>query len=114
MNAGVNLELEEARVGHRMVLGLSGEVDLASVAVLQAAVDRVRTCGAAEVWIDLSHVEFIDSTGLSALVAARRTLVPARSLVLICPEGPALRVIRIAGLDRVFTIHPDRPAAHAG
>jgi anti-anti-sigma factor len=110
----VTLQLEEARVGHRMVLALCGEVDLASVAVLHAAVDRVQTCGAAEVWIDLSAVEFIDSTGLSALVAARRGLVPERAFVLICPEGPALRVIQIAGLDRVFTIRPDRAAAHAG
>lgn len=114
MTTRVNLRLEEVRVGHRLVLGLAGEVDLGSVAILQSAVERVRTCGAAEVWIDLSRVEFIDSTGLSALVAARRVLVPERSLVLICPEGPALRVIRIAGLDRVFTIHPDRAAAHAG
>jgi anti-sigma B factor antagonist len=110
----VTLRLEEVRVGHRRVRGLRGEVDLASVAVLHAAVERVRTCGAAEVWIDLSGVEFIDSTGLSALLAARRALVPERALVLICPDGPALRVIRIAGLDRVFTIRPDRAAAHAG
>lgn len=110
----MTLRLEEVRVGHRLVLGLRGEVDLASVAVLHAAVERVRTCGAAEVWIDLSGVEFIDSAGLSALVAARRLLVPERALVLICPDGPALRVIRIAGLDRVFTIRPDRAAAHAG
>jgi anti-anti-sigma factor len=110
----VNLQLEEVRVGHRLVLALDGEVDLASVAVLHAAVERVRTCGAAEVWIDLSRVGFIDSTGLSALLAARRMLVPERALVLICPDGPPLRVIRIAGLDRVFTIHPDRAAAHAG
>ena len=110
----MTLQLEEARVGHRLVLGLRGEVDLASVAVLHAAVERVRTCGAAEVWIDLSDVEFIDSTGLSALVAARRLVVPERGLVLICPDGPALRVIQVAGLDRVFTIRPDRAAAHAG
>jgi anti-sigma B factor antagonist len=111
----VALQLEEARVGHRLVLGLRGEVDLASVPVLHAAVDRVRTCGAAEVWIDLTRVEFLDSTGLSALVAARRVLVPERALVLICPEdGPALRVIRIAGLDGAFAIRPDRAAAHAG
>jgi anti-anti-sigma factor len=110
----VALLLEEVRVGHRLVLALRGEVDLASVAVLQAAVDRVRTCGAAEVWIDLTAVEFIDSTGLSALVAARRGLVPDRSLMLICPDGPALRVIKVAGLDRVFVIRPDRAAAHAG
>jgi anti-sigma B factor antagonist len=84
------------------------------VAVLHAAVERVRTCGAAEVWIDLSRVGFIDSTGLSALLAARRGLAPERPLVLICPDGPPLRVIRVAGLDRVFTIRPDRAAAHAG
>lgn len=111
---GDTLQLEEIRVGHRLVLALAGEVDLASVAVLKTAVDRVRTCGAAEVWIDLTRVEFIDSTGLSALVAARRTIVPERALVLICPPGPAMRVIEVAGLDRVFTIRPDRAAAHAG
>jgi anti-anti-sigma factor len=110
----VTLQLEQVRVGHRLVLALRGEVDLASVAVLHAAVERVRTCGAAEVWIDLSRVEFIDSTGLSALLAARRGLAPERPLVLICPDGPPLRVIRVAGLDRVFTIRPDRAAAHAG
>jgi anti-sigma B factor antagonist len=110
----VTLRLEEARVGHRLVLALRGEVDLASVAVLHAAVERVRTCGAAEVWIDLAKVGFIDSTGLSALLAARRVLVPERRLLLICPAGPALRVIQVAGLDRVFTIRPDRAAAHAG
>jgi anti-sigma B factor antagonist len=114
MTAAVSLRLEEIRVGHRLVLALRGEVDLASVGVLHAAVQRVQTCGAAEVWIDLSRVPFIDSTGLSALLAVRRVLVPERSMVLICPEGPALRVIRVAGLDRVFTIRPDRAAAHAG
>jgi anti-sigma B factor antagonist len=110
----VALRLEEVRVGHRMVLALCGEVDLASVAVVHAAVERVRTCGAAEVWIDLTRVGFIDSTGLSALLAARRALIPERELVLICPTGPALHVIEVAGLDRIFTIRPDRASAHAG
>jgi anti-sigma B factor antagonist len=108
------LQVEEVRVGHRLVLSLCGEVDLASAGALQRAVDRVRTCGAAEVWIDLPRVGFIDSTGLSALVAARRSLTPDRELVLICPTGPALHVIELAGLDRIFKIRPDRASAHAG
>jgi anti-sigma B factor antagonist len=111
---GAALQLEEVRVGHRLVLSLAGEVDLSSVGRLHQAVERVRTCGAAEVWIDLTRVGFIDSTGLSALVAARRALIPDRELVLICPTGPALHVIEIAGLDRIFTIRPDRASAHAG
>jgi anti-sigma B factor antagonist len=108
------LRMEELRVGPRLVLALAGEVDLASVAVLHTAVERVRTCGAAEVWIDLTQVEFLDSTGLSALIAARRAVEPERALVLICPRGAARRAIEVAGLDRVFTIRPDRAAAHAG
>jgi anti-sigma B factor antagonist len=111
---GAVLQLEEIRVGHRLVLSLAGEVDLSSVGMLHQAVERVRTCGAAEVWIDLTRVGFIDSTGLSALVAARRALIPDRRLVLICPTGPALHVIELAGLDRIFTIRPDRASAHAG
>jgi anti-sigma B factor antagonist len=110
----VALQVEELRVGHRLVLSLAGEVDLGSVAVLDRAVQRLRTCGAGEVWIDLTRVGFIDSTGLSALVAARRALIPDRQLVLVCPTGPALHVIEVAGLDRIFTIRPDRAAAHAG
>jgi anti-sigma B factor antagonist len=114
MAGGAVLQVEEVRVGHRLVVSLAGEVDLASVGALQRAVDRVRTCGAAEVWIDLTRVGFIDSTGLSALLAARRALIPERELVLICPTGPALHVIEVAGLDRIFTIRPDRASAHAG
>jgi anti-sigma B factor antagonist len=108
------LQVQEIRVGHRLVLSLAGEVDLASVAVLHHAVERVRSCGAAEVWIDLTQVGFIDSTGLTALVDARRALIPDRQLVLICPTSPALHVIEIAGLDRIFTIRPDRASAHVG
>jgi anti-sigma B factor antagonist len=113
MNGAV-LQVEEIQVGPRLVLSLAGEVDLASVGALHRAVQRVRTCGAAEVWIDLTRVGFIDSTGLSALVAARRALIPDRALVVICPTGPALHVIEVAGLDRIFTIRPDRASAHAG
>jgi anti-sigma B factor antagonist len=110
----VTLLVEELRVGSRVVLSLAGEVDLASVAILDRAVQRLRNCDAAEVWIDLTRVGFIDSTGLSVLVAARRALIPDRQLVLICPTGAALHVIEVAGLDRIFTIRPDRAAAHAG
>ena len=106
-----HLRLEELRVGHRLVLALAGEVDLASVAVVQAAVDRLRSCGAAEVWIDLSRVGFIDSTGLSALISARRALVPERSLMLICPDGPALRNVEAAS-HAARQLYPDGRALH--
>jgi len=55
--------------GASMRLALTGELDLAAVPVLDA---RLADARAAErtVCLDLSNLEFIDSTGLQALVRA--------------------------------------------
>jgi anti-sigma B factor antagonist len=65
--------------------------------------------------LDLSGVAFLDSTGLSAIVAARR-LARARAgeLRVVCPSGSALRVIRMTRLDHVLAVFPSQDAALAG
>jgi anti-anti-sigma factor len=108
------LEVDEIRIGHRVVLALSGELDLATAPALQASLDEAVESGGADLWIDLSDVTFMDSTGLRALLATRRQLrVNSTSLAIICPEGPVRRVFTVAGLDDEFSIHTDRAAAHA-
>jgi anti-sigma B factor antagonist len=54
------------------VLTLSGELDLASAPQLQRAFDRAEASGSRHVVVDLSGLEFIDSSGLRLLVAAHR------------------------------------------
>jgi anti-sigma B factor antagonist len=65
--------------------------------------------------LDLSAVAFLDSTGLSALVASRR-LARSRGaeLRLVCPAGSALRVIRMTRLDAVLEVYASQEAALAG
>lgn len=106
------LGLFESRVGRRVVLAAKGEIDIASVDGLRNALEGAVKSGAAEIWLDLTHVEFMDSTGLTALVAAHRR-VSSGGFVVICPDGPVRRLMAIAGLDRVIPIHPSRAAAHA-
>jgi anti-sigma B factor antagonist len=105
------LKIVEHRVGHRLLLAPRGEIDLASVATLRSALEHGSAAGVAEVWLDLSDVEFMDSTGLTALLEAHRNGV-AR-LTLICPPGPVRRLLDIAGFDRVLPIHDSRAAAQA-
>jgi anti-anti-sigma factor len=107
------LGLLESRVGRRVVLAAKGEIDIASVDGLRNALAGAANSGAAEVWLDLTHVEFMDSTGLTALVEAHRRL-SSGGFVVICPEGPVRRVMTVAGVDRVIPVHPSRSAAHAG
>lgn len=108
------IEVEQIRVGHRIVLAVSGELDVATAGALSASLEAAIEAGGAEIWVDLSEVAFMDSTGLRVLLDARRRLrAKAKTLAVICPLGPVRRVFTVAGLDREVDIYGDRAAAHA-
>jgi len=64
--------------------------------------------------VDLSRVEFIDSTGLGALIGAQRRAKEFDGDVrLVVKEGQILRLLRITGLLKVFGVYADVAAAIA-
>jgi len=62
--------------------------------------------------IDLSGVEFMDSSAIGSLITIRNRLLPTGGQVALCSiaEGVA-KVLRIADLSKVFAIYPDEAAA---
>ena len=97
-----------AQEGETAVVSLEGDVDLQSSpdvrGVLLEAVER-----SARVVVDLSAVGYIDSSGIAALVEAlqrSRQRKDRAALALAAVSDPVLRVLKLARLDRVFTIHP--------
>jgi len=74
--------------------------------------DRMREIAAGSpdrVILDLSRVEFLDSSGLGAVIAVMKMLGPERRLELAA-LGPAVeRVVRLTRMDTVFTIHAEAP-----
>lgn len=92
------------RSGIRHVVTPYGEIDLATAGELRDAIEQAYA-GAAEVWVDLSRVEFMDSTGLSTLVEAHRI----GPLTVICPEGSPRRVLQVSGVDQVLRVVAARP-----
>jgi len=78
-----------------------GELDLASVESLRAALDGIR--GVGRLVLDLRGLSFIDCTGLSVLVAVhKRAQRDGFQLTLVAPEAPADRALRLSGLDRAL------------
>ncbi len=61
--------------------------------------------------LDLSQVEFIDSSGLGATVAAMKMLAPIAPLELVALQPPVARLFSLTRLEDVFTIHADRASA---
>ncbi len=81
------------------VLGVTGEVDLATAPQLARAIGDV--LGAEQrLCLDLSGVAFMDSTGLRELVKAHNTVDEVGGTLVIVPGGgPVAKLLAITGLE---------------
>lgn len=96
------------------VVALTGEVDLYTAPDLKQELVRLVDGGARQVVVDLSDTSFIDSTTLGVLISGVKRLRPdGGRLELVVTDRNIAKVFEITGLDRVFSIHPDRRAALA-
>ena len=96
----------DSRVGDVATrLRLHGELDAATAPLLEASIGEAAARGVAEVIVDCSELAFIDSSGLSVLVANHKRLEESGCCLVVesAPPG-ALRLFQIAGIDRVLTI----------
>jgi anti-anti-sigma factor len=105
-------EVEDSPVGRAPGIAVRGEVDLATVAVLGEALDAAIRQSEGALILDLSDVDFIDSSGLHALLRARGLLGREdRSLGVICGPGPARRALEVAGIMDLFLLYGSREEA---
>jgi anti-sigma B factor antagonist len=98
-------------VGDARVVKLAGELDLYNAGEVREALSRAAADGPQRIVVDLSEVEFIDSTALGVLIEARTKLDNRRALMLAAPALETRRVLEISGLDRLFTVHQSVPEA---
>jgi anti-sigma B factor antagonist len=89
------------------LLILSGELDLASAPLVVEAADLVGQTAAPDVIVDLSGLQFIDATGLSALIEVREHLAgKGRTMSLRGTPTCVHRVLKITGLTDGFLHEP--------
>lgn len=102
-----DFNVEVSRDERGVVISVSGELDLATSPVLDAAL--IRAGAAAErVTLDLRKVSFMDSTGLSVLVKAQRHATESdQPLVVMTGNDQVLRLLNLTGVaDRLTLITP--------
>lgn len=107
----------------QVTLGRAGDALVISVmeSRLDAAValtfkDIVRELTATEgcpVILDLSLVDFIDSSGLGAVVGVMKLLGPERPLEIAGLTPGVRKLFRLTRMDTVFKIHDTVPVTHA-
>ena len=90
------------------VISASRDLDLATAAELCARIDEARRAGHKRLLIDLTQLEFCDSSGLRALIrAAEEVRASAGRLVLVPPlAGPVVRLFTLTGADEHLPLRP--------
>jgi anti-sigma B factor antagonist len=97
------------------VLRIAGEVDVYSAPQLRERVIQLLADGVRHIVADLREVDFLDSTGLGALVGSLRRLRERDGeLKLVTASGRIPQLFRLTGLVRVFDLHPSVQEAITG
>ena len=88
-----------------VTLTVHGEMDLASSQLLRMKLDDAEKSRPRRIVVDLAGVEFMDSTGLYALVRAnRRAEYRGHVFALINVSPPVRRLLSLTGGDAVLRI----------
>jgi anti-sigma B factor antagonist len=101
------------REGDACVVKLGGDLDLYNAPQVRQALMEACEDAPGRVVVDLSEVEFVDSTALGVLIEARTRLNNRRAFLLAAPGLETRRALEISGLDRHFTVHESVPEALA-
>lgn len=80
-------------------------IDAAIAIQFKDAIRELANGSTPRVVLDMSAVEFLDSSGLGALVAAMKQLGPNRSLELAALSKNVKKVFQLTRMDKVFTLH---------
>lgn len=97
------------------VIALGGEVDVYTSPRLKQEMVDLLNKGTARLIIDLSAVEYLDSTGLGVLIGGlKRARERDGDLRLICDNLRILRIFEITGLTKIFDIYRSEAEALEG
>ncbi|MEI6229479.1 MAG: STAS domain-containing protein [Actinomycetes bacterium] len=88
------------------VVTVVGEVDVYTAPTLDEALSATLAEGNTCVVVDMTGVDFLDSTGLSVLVKALKRIREADgSLDVVVSVDRVAKVFRLTGLDKVIPLH---------
>ena len=101
----ISVDLSTRERDRQVIVALRGALDVADAVSVAAALTAV-AARQRDIIIDLAGLEFIDSSGVAALVRGRRQARYAGvELLLAAPQQQVLRVLTLTRLIDVFPVH---------
>ncbi|RKS06168.1 SpoIIAA-like anti-anti-sigma regulatory factor [Nocardiopsis sp. Huas11] len=91
---------------HSVIVAIAGELDIATAADLQEHIQSAIEDHGPWLILDLSELDFMDSSGLNVVINAYRTVRELHgSLALAALNERVTKVVRLVGLHRQVPVH---------
>jgi len=97
-----------------LIIRLAGEFDALGVAVFERCLNRTLIGHNQHLIIDLLDLTYIDSSGLRAILRAKKLIAARRGYIdVVVPHAHTRKVLSVTGLDDLFGTFADRESALA-
>lgn len=110
----MELNVSSRSQGDHAVVTVTGEIDLYTAPRLHSELAAIIASAAPEsrVTLDMSGVDFCDSTGMNVLLSSlRASREKDMEFALTAPRPAVKKILQVTGLDSVFTISGEQPTA---
>ena len=99
------MQIQEKKIGRNLVVKpLDRRIDASVAAQFKGSIVDCINAGNTTIVLDLSNVEFIDSSGLGVIVSSLKTIGPTGDLVICAPRDAVMSLFRLTRMNRVFQI----------
>lgn len=105
VSPGQLISVDTSETGSSLVVAVSGELDIASVPDLAEAVESFAWDRYDRVVFDLLDTNFIDSSGLGALIALRNKHPETDMALVTGDEGLVAKVLELTSMKDLFPIY---------
>jgi anti-sigma B factor antagonist len=96
------------------ILEVAGEIDIYTAPLFKQAVVDLVAAGHRDLFIDMAHVRFMDSSGFGTLLGATKRLRPqGGSLHLFHCSSTIEKMLHLIRLDTIIALHPTESDAIA-
>jgi anti-sigma B factor antagonist len=99
------MEMETKEINDILVVKpLVKRIDASIATAFKGQMIDLITKGKIKITLNLAQVDFIDSSGLGAIISVLKTVAPKGSLAICCPTTPVMSLFKLTRMDKVFFI----------
>ena len=100
------MEINSTYERERLIVRLSGDIDHHLAGMVRNDIDRlILDNNPKEFWLDLSEIEFMDSSGLGLVLGRYKKVTELGGLMkIINPTRRVLQILQLAGVEKIIKI----------